>query len=75
MNNSSASVLDSIEIISIHLPKTAGSTFGRIILQQIYSPEQIYYDYESLPVKVKVIQEKIPSPTKVIHGHFAAIKY
>jgi len=73
MDNSAASASDSVEIISVHIPKTAGETFGRIILPQIYSTEQIYYDYESLPVES--LQDKITSKTKVIHGHFPAIKY
>ncbi|KOR35683.1 hypothetical protein AM228_16610 [Planktothricoides sp. SR001] len=73
MDNSTASASDSVEIISVHVPKTAGVTFGHIILPQIYSLEQIFYDYESLPVEV--LQDKITSKTKVIHGHFPAIKY
>lgn len=73
MNNATASALDSVEIISVHVPKTAGATFGHIILPQIYRLETIFYDYESLPVEV--LQDKITSKTKVIHGHFPAIKY
>jgi ubiquinone/menaquinone biosynthesis C-methylase UbiE len=73
MDNSTASASDSVEIISVHVPKTAGATFGHMVLPQIYSLEKIFYDYEFLPVEV--LQDKFTSKTKVIHGHFPAIKY
>ncbi|GAB4304943.1 MAG: hypothetical protein Fur0025_46910 [Oscillatoriaceae cyanobacterium] len=73
MNNSTASASDSVEIISVHVPKTAGSTFGKIILPQIYGKEKIFYDYESLTVEA--LQDQIKSEHKVIHGHFPAVKY
>jgi len=73
MDNSTASASDGIKIISVHVPKTAGETFGRIILPQIYSTEQIFHDYESLPIEA--LQDQIKPEHKVIHGHFSAIKY
>lgn len=73
MDNSTASASDSVEIISVHVHKTAGTTFGRIILPQIYSLEKIFYDYESLPVEA--LQDQIKFEHKVIHGHFPAVKY
>ena len=73
MDNSTASASDSVEIISVHVPKTAGATFGHIILPQIYGQEKIFYDYESLPVEA--LEDQIKSEHKVIHGHFPAVKY
>jgi hypothetical protein len=73
VNNSTDSNSNSIEIISVHVPKTAGATFGHVILPQIYGQERIFYDYESLPVEV--LQTQIKSEYKVVHGHFPAVKY
>jgi hypothetical protein len=59
-----------VELISVHLPKTAGTTFGKI-LTQIYKPHQICYDYPNLPESTT----PLTSETKVIHGHFYGNKY
>lgn len=77
MNTSHASASNSVEIISVHVPKTVGSTFGKIILPQIYGKEGVFYDNnendKSLPVEA--VQQKLTSQIKVIHGHFYAAKY
>jgi Sulfotransferase family len=62
-----------IELISIHIPKTAGSTFGHIFLKKIYDSSQIFYDYEF--VSLEKTTRKLSDEIKVIHGHFPAQKY
>lgn len=58
-----------LEIISVHVPKTAGTTFGNI-LQQVYGVERVFFDYAwndpALEIKPEV---------KAVHGHFPASKY
>ncbi|MEG4938974.1 sulfotransferase family 2 domain-containing protein [Microcoleus sp. F4-D5] len=56
----------SVEIVSVHIPKTAGSSFGNI-LTKIYGEEHCYLDYEPSLVNLDVITSK----HKVIHGHLA----
>ncbi|MEG4497675.1 hypothetical protein QUB05_09560 [Microcoleus sp. F10-C6] len=57
------------------MPKTAGSTFGKFILPQIYAPEQILYDYDYLPIDTLIQKGRLTTETRVIHGHFPAKKY
>jgi hypothetical protein len=64
-----------IEIISIHIPKTAGRTF-RDILYQVYGTEQFAYfhrtnytDLKNLSRKEQFLQQLSPNQ-KIIHGHF-----
>lgn len=66
-----------VELISVHVPKTAGATFGNRILPQIYPSYEtdILYDYDDLPVNTLIQQGKLTTKTKVIHGHFSANKY
>lgn len=64
-----------VELISVHVHKTAGSTFGYNILPQIYSEENILYDNEDLSLETLVNQGKLTNTTRAIHGHFAARKY
>jgi hypothetical protein len=72
---SNLSVPSAVELISVHLPKTAGSTFGYVVLPQIYAPNQILYDYENLPIKTLIQKGQLTTETRVIHGHFPAKKY
>jgi hypothetical protein len=67
--------LSEVELISVHVPKTAGSTFGYKILPQVYKPEEILYDNDFLPISNLIETRKLKTTTKVIHGHFAATKY
>lgn len=64
-----------LEIISVHVPKTAGTSFRQVLehlygnaLQPIYTPEEGNSDIwqDRLP--------PIPEPTRAIHGHFPATK-
>ncbi|MEM1167588.1 MAG: sulfotransferase family 2 domain-containing protein [Cyanobacteria bacterium P01_H01_bin.35] len=57
-----------LEIISVHVPKTAGATFKNI-LQQVYGSEQILWHYSWSTSDI------ITSEIKAIHGHFPASKY
>ena len=64
-----------IELIVVHVPKTAGGAF-QSILQQVYGVEYIYYDYGSLSIPQVYQPGEIPSPPiRVIHGHFSINKY
>lgn len=49
-NSSTKQILDSsIEIISVHVPKTAGTLF-RDILHQVYGEDQVFFDnYQLIP--------------------------
>lgn len=58
---------NSLEVISVHIPKTAGTTF-RDILIQLYGESGVCIDNQP---NYPAISEK----TKVIHGHFNITKY
>jgi Sulfotransferase family len=62
----------SIELISVHVPKTAG-TLLRNIWAQIYSHEHCFWDYTPYlePTNFFKNLELIQSKHKVIHGHTA----
>ena len=63
-----------VELIVVHVPKTAGATF-QVILNQVYGCEHIYYDYLE-GSRPRVYQPaEIPSEFRVIHGHFPIAKY
>lgn len=66
-----------VELISVHVPKTAGATFGQRIIPQIYPSYEtdILYDYDNLLENTLIQQGKLTTKTKVIHGHFPANKY
>ncbi len=62
------------KVISIHVPKTAGTTFKKV-LRQIYDPEEIFFDY---PHRGNLRHKMLTNPkpeVKVIHGHFSGNKY
>jgi tetratricopeptide (TPR) repeat protein len=62
-----------VELISVHVPKTAGTTFQGI-LNQVYGEENIYYDYRQ-PRPIKNDPSEITPQIKVIHGHFSIKEY
>ena len=62
------------KVISIHVPKTAGTTFKKV-LRQIYHLEEIFFDY---PHRGDLRHNMLTNPKpgiKVIHGHFPCHKY
>jgi hypothetical protein len=76
-------------VISIHVPKTAGTSF-RQALEQIHSPSEIFLDYQESLDDVNssyyrrrtdwlrdaaLLSRRLPSQVRVIHGHFSAAKY
>jgi hypothetical protein len=65
----------SVELISVHIPKTAGTTFGKVILPKIYPKHSILYDYDFLPINTLIEEGKLTTQTRVIHGHFSIEKY
>jgi|JFJP01.1.fsa_nt_gi Sulfotransferase family. len=69
------SLPSSLELISVHIPKTAGSTFGKVILPQIYPQNQILYKYDNSHINTLIEQGKLRTETRVIHGHFPEKKY
>ena len=63
-----------VELISVHVPKTAGITF-QMILSQIYGTQYIYYDYLESSIPRVYKPADIPSEIRVVHGHFPIDKY
>ncbi len=73
-------------LISLHLPKTAGSSFSASIAR--YYQDSLMYDYGDLPINTPVFKRNvtalkncIPNAIKTykniecIHGHFLPLKY
>ena len=65
-----------IDIVSVHIPKTAGSSF-RAMLEAAYGDRlsKDYRRYRNRFAEDPGAREKISSPYSAIHGHFAASKY
>jgi Sulfotransferase family len=78
-----------MDVISVHVPKTAGSTFGKL-LAKVYGDERIVLDYQDLPMnplspynsdheawKVSASAEvqSIGPGFRAVHGHFPVQKY
>jgi hypothetical protein len=68
------SVNPNIELISVHVPKTAGTAFTRILLR-VYGPEQVFLDYPYDKDYQRWFMKNGNPKIKVIHGHFQANKY
>ncbi|MCP4397067.1 MAG: sulfotransferase family protein [bacterium] len=64
-----------IEFVSIHIPKTAGTSF-RNILKQVYGKQRVIRIDITLPGEKNSFRspfsppEKLPNKARVIHGHF-----
>ena len=78
-----------IELLSVHIPKTGGVTFGNI-LTQVYGREAVVWDYDDRPLDPKspfnadhaawlARSSKelaaLPDTARVVHGHFPLSKY
>ncbi|MEG4071514.1 hypothetical protein QUA33_02440, partial [Microcoleus sp. Pol14D4] len=63
-----------VELIAVHVPKTAGATF-QSALQQVYGSQHIYYDYLDASRPKVYEPHEIPSQIRVINGHFSLSKY
>jgi hypothetical protein len=63
-----------VELIAVHIPKTAGITF-QTILNQVYGTQCIYYDYLESSIPRVYEPADIPSEIRAIHGHFPINKY
>ncbi|MGD1713246.1 methyltransferase domain-containing protein [Dapis sp. BLCC M172] len=62
------------ELISIHVPRTAGTAFKEVI-RLVYSSEEIFFDYPHKgPIRNRMLSKPKPE-VKIIHGHFPAPKY
>lgn len=72
MNNLSEN--SQVEIISVHVHKTAGATFGRV-LKQVYGELQVYSDYHEENLETILAKLSVQPQVKIIHGHFDARKY
>lgn len=75
-------------IISIHIPKTGGTTFKEVLIA--VSGNRVYFDYEDKPLSsdyryrrlyanlrglLRKRKDEIPEEARFIHGHFLASKY
>lgn len=61
--------LNAKALVSLHIPKTAGTSFRRI-LEQLYGPLlQYYYDHDFDKV-ADAPQLEIPAWVRALHGHF-----
>lgn len=78
-----------MELISVHIPKTAGVTF-RTLLREIYPPGALKLDYgdraldpvspfQADPARWRADAQRlavaIPEEAQVVHGHFNGAKY
>jgi glycosyltransferase involved in cell wall biosynthesis len=63
-----------VEFISVHIPKTAGITFGNV-LEQVWGSEKLVRESNNLSLASTVQKRLISRQTKVIHGHFRVLKY
>jgi len=62
-----------VEIISVHVPTTLGTTFSQI-LSAVYGNEAVFMDNENVP-KSQIKPSDFPPNIKAIHGHFHLDKY
>jgi hypothetical protein len=78
-----------IDVISVHIPKTAGTSFRRA-LEHAYPPGAVLSDYQdhlddplhpfhtdppAWEATAAAFVHGIAPPIRVVHGHFSAVKY
>ncbi|OAV44832.1 sulfotransferase family 2 domain-containing protein [Lewinella sp. 4G2] len=64
-----------LELISLHIPKTAGTSFRHILKSKYGEQEVIRLDIPAGKRRVRINEKRyrettIPSGTRVVHGHF-----
>lgn len=64
--------MSNVEIISVHIPKTAGTTLRNLIIQH-YGKDQVCTHYPDSPEVDGT--RTVTSETKIIHGHFFIKEY
>lgn len=75
IKKSDKKIANNIELCSIHIPKTAGTSF-RNVLKAVYGKKSVVrFDIRSGGRKIEIEQKsfrgnKLPDNIKVIHGHF-----
>jgi len=57
-------------LISVHVPKCAGTTF-RLLIDQLYG-NAVWHNYGIVFTKASARADLIPAGTRLIHGHFLA---
>lgn len=57
-------------IISVHVPKTAGTSF-RLVLDEVCGA-RTWYNYGTIFTREQAREELVPPDTTLIHGHFLA---
>ena len=57
-------------IISVHVPKCAGTSFGRILETQ--HGDRLWKNYGAIFTREEARKDLIPDGTQCIHGHFFA---
>jgi len=62
-----------IDIISVHIPKTAGTMFRKILVNA-YGKERVFDDYKKEKIG-KILPEINSQQIQAIHGHFKVQKY
>jgi hypothetical protein len=60
------------ELISVHLPKTAGTAFRHVLID-VYGLDAVLEDYP--PDRIYQLTTPVSPKIRVIHGHFAPNKY
>lgn len=68
--------INRLELISLHIPKTAGTSFRNTLCEVYGTEEVVRLDIELESGETKVREQiytsgQLPSETKVIHGHFS----
>jgi hypothetical protein len=79
--------LPAVELVSVHVPKSAGTAFAHVLAQQ-YGPG-FFMDYQRGPIHPDLLGQsmktwraaqkkkarQLPPETRAVHGHFWAGKY
>ncbi|NEP42454.1 MAG: sulfotransferase family 2 domain-containing protein [Okeania sp. SIO2H7] len=64
---------DEVKIISVHIPKTAGTAFRNVLIK-VYGEDKVLADYKKKNIN-ELLTEIETKKIKAIHGHFKVEKY